>query len=188
MSHFIDIVNLKGKVFMLNSLALSGESFSTKYCIGVEHHQEYYTDKDYCQITKSIVSDCSIELSVKLRNYAELMREKGISYDNKKMIICSNSGMQADRGSKSHDFLYICNKIIHAKEFRLDMVSSRKYEAAFEWWDGELTLSGSKHGGKKWEFFFSITSWCESVMKFINSCESSLNLINKQSEDREIYR
>ena len=189
MPHFIDIVSLKEKVFVLNSLALSGEYFSIKYFIGVKEHQRYYTDQDYYQTTKSIVSNYAIELAVKLRNSAELMEEKNISYENEETIACFNAGNQADGKSESHDLLYICNKIIHAKKFSIDTVSSSKYKADFKWWSGELTLSGTLPGKKQtpWEFFFSITSWCESAIKFINSCEKSLNLINEQSEDRATY-
>lgn len=189
MSHFVDIGSLKEKVFILNNLALSGELFSTKYSIGVSEFQAHYSDLDYHYFTKSIVSNYVIELAVKLRNAAELLQEKKVSYINDKNIICYGAGRQADGKKVEHDLFYICNKIIHAKKFRIDTVGSSKYTADFKWWNGDLTLAGTSAGKKQtpWEFFFSIQSWCESAIIFINSCEASLRSINKQSEDRAAY-
>ncbi|MCF6264468.1 MAG: hypothetical protein L3J24_12890 [Xanthomonadales bacterium] len=189
MSHFVDIGSLKEKVFILNNLALSGELFSTSYFIGVSEFQKHYSDLDYHHFTKSIVSNYAIELAVKLRNASELLQENKISYINDKNILCYGAGKQAGSENEEHDLFYICNKIIHAKKFRIDTVGSAKYKVNFMWWNGYLTLAGTMAGKQQtpWEFFFSIQSWCESAIIFINSCETSLSTINMQSEDRAVY-
>jgi len=189
-SHYIDVINLKEKIFVLNNLALSGESFSTSYCIGVSEHQKHYSDLDYHHFTKSLVSNYAIELAVKLRNASELLQEGNIIFEKEKSIECYNVGNLAENfESKKHDFLYICDKIIHAKKFRIDTVGSKKYDADFKWWNGDLTLSGTAPGKKKlpWEFFFSIKIWCESAIVFLNSNEKHFKLINQQAEDRSVY-
>jgi hypothetical protein len=189
MSHFVDVGSLKEKIFVLNNLAFSGEKFSTTYFIGADEPKEHYSDLDYHHFTKSIVSNYAIELAVKLRNTAELLQENKIPYRCEKDIACSGAGRQASGEKEDHDFLYICNKIIHAKKFRIDTVGSKKYAAEFKWWSGDLTLAGTLSGKKQtqWEFFFSIQSWCESAVLFINSCEKYLSIINSHSEDRATY-
>jgi hypothetical protein len=185
----VDIGSLKEKLFILNNLALSGELFSVRYFIGESELQRHYSDLDYHHFTKSIVSNYAIELAVKLRNAAEMLQERGISYVNDKNIMCYGAGQHAFSKKKERDLFWVCNKIIHAKIFRIDTVGSRKYKGNFKWWGGDLTLAGTLMGKKQtpWEFFFSIQSWCESAIIFINSCEASLCSINEQSEDRATY-
>ena len=135
-------------------------------------------------------SKYTIELAVKLRNAAELMDANDFQYMNEKIIVCYPIGIHADSHQEKRDLLYICNKIIHAKKFRIDAVSSTKYNADFKWWSGDLTISGNYQGNKQppWEFFFSINSWCEAAISFINSSESSLHSINARAEDSLLFR
>ena len=186
MSHYIEIDGVREKIFILQNISLSGENFSTRYGVGVESIKGEYSNSKYWRLIKSIVSNSTLEIAVKLRNSAELLSENNLSFSNEKSIVCYSAGKLADGLKQDNDFIFLCNKIIHAKKFRVDSVGSTQYHKDLNWWDGLVTISGTLQGKRKkpWEFFFSITEWCDAALKYIDSIEENLLSIQANSEDQ----
>ena len=183
MSHQIAIDGVREKIFILQNISLSGECFSTRYGIGVEGYQVGYSNSEYWNLIKLIISNSTLEIAVKLRNSEDLLLENDLSYSNDKSIVCYNAGQLADGSKQCRNFRFLCNKIIHATKFRVDSVGSTQYHKDLNWWDGMVTISGTQRG-EPWEFFFCIIDWCDAALKYINSIEEQLLSIQANSEDQ----
>ena len=84
----------------------------------------------------------------------------------------------------SHDFVWICNKVIHAKSFNLIPVGSHKIELPLEWWDGDVDIAGVLQDKKtKWNISFDATTWLKSCLYFVTLVEDDLEVLKKQSSD-----
>ena len=137
----------------------------------MEHTVKY---DEYWEHTRSIVSNSCLEIAVKTRNAAEVLSAKGVSYPRENKIDVYNSGVMADGVRKEKDFIFICNKIIHAKEFRLDRQGNIKIHRDLLWWNGIVTIEGTDQKKKQWSFFFIILKWCDAILDFLNSTEEGL--------------
>lgn len=71
MSHYFELDGIREKIFILQSIALSGEPFSKEYAIGVQEDNSLYSQKEYWLNTKSIASNGVLEIAVKTRNAIE---------------------------------------------------------------------------------------------------------------------
>ena len=134
------------------------------------------------KLTKLIVSNSLIEVSVKMRCLVDDLKQKNILIEDGDKIKIYNSGRCADGNFKEKGFRFICNKIIHAESFNLDYIGKTTYHADMVWWSGEITLSG-KYDGKNWEFFFSVIHWLDQVMNFINRTEKEITRLQGDSRD-----
>ena len=182
MSHYFELSEIKQKLITVSALALSGEEFSKRYYMGVNDIQKVYTLSEYTKLTKLIVSNSLIEVSVKMRCLVDDLKQKNILIEDGDKIKIYNSGRCADGNFKEKGFRFICNKIIHAESFNLDYIGKTTYHADMVWWSGEITLSG-KYDGKNWEFFFSVIHWLDQVMNFINRTEKEITRLQGDSRD-----
>jgi len=188
MSHFIEIDGVKEKIYQLIEMALSAENFVSRYGIGVEGAERYISKDQYWRHTKSILSNYSLEIAVKLRNAAELLESKGVSFTLNNAISIYNSGSKADGTRKEKDIKFICHKIIHAKSFFVDAVGSHEKHENLLWWAGTLTLSGTDQSGKEWCFFFNVLEWCEASLSFLAEIENNLQNVQFNSDDLALRR
>jgi hypothetical protein len=113
------------------------------------------------------------------------LNSNDLDFANEKIITCYIAENLVDRTSSNRDFIYICNKIIHANFFCLGSVGSANYHNDINWWDGHLTLSGTFSGKntKSWNFFFDIIQWCEAAINFLESAEAQLLKLQSSSEE-----
>lgn len=185
MAHFIEIDGIREKLYLLIQMALSAESFVSRYGIGVENTKRFISKEQYWMHTKSTISNYSLEISVKLRNAIELLKSKGIIFTLNKSISVYNFGIKNYGSKEEKDVEYIFHKIIHAKSFQIDTVGSYKKHHNLLWWSGTLTLSGTELGnsGKTWCLFFNILDWCEASLEFLAQVEDNLKKIQLNSED-----
>lgn len=183
MSHLFGIDDIKEKILILSSLSMSGEEFCSRYAMGSDEHHKVYNLATYTKTTKHIVSNYIIDISVKLRSVVDSLRSSGIEVSLDKDVKGYNAGSCADGKSKTQNFRFICNKVIHAESFNLDFVGNQKYHKDMVWWSGEVTVSGV-YKSEKWEFFFSILEWCDSIVEFLD--ESEKQIANMQGESRDI--
>jgi len=188
LSHYFDVDGLRESIYAVISHVLASEQFVGRYGIGVEEAERIVTHDAYWGHTRSIVSNRCLEIAVKTRNAAEALRAKGIDYSTDKEVDVYNSGHLADGSKKAKDFIFICNKIIHAKEFRLDRQGHVARHKDLLWWGGMVTLEGTDQKNKEWCFFFIILDWCDSVLKFLNATENKLMDIRMSSYDLFNYQ
>jgi len=182
-SHLFGIDGIKEKIMILSSLSMSGKEFCGRYAMGSDEHHKVYDLATYTKTTKHIVSSYMIDISVKLRSVVDSLRSLGMEVSLDEYIKVYNSGSCADGNSKEKNFRFICNNIIHAESFNLDFVGNKKYHTDMVWWSGEVTVSGV-YQHKKWEFFFSVLDWCDSIVEFLD--ESETQIANMQGESRDI--
>jgi len=180
MSHFVDISKIRETIFTLNSIILSGESFAVKYNVGIESAPSLYPRKKYWLTLKKIISNRCLELSVLMRNSKELLDANGHNIKTHKILICADL---IDSKVISYDFVFIANKIIHAKSFQLTPVASIKYDESFEWWDGGIVISGTGQNKKPWILSINVSDWLGNIESFLNSTETDLHTIQNASED-----
>lgn len=174
MSHYFEIDGIREKIFIINSLALSGESFSKDYAIGTRNDNSLYTQKEYWINTKSLVSNGVLEIAVKIRNAYESLSK---SQSQEKIIICVENKEIAN-----HEFVWLCNKIIHAKSVSMIPVGSHNNEEPLEWWDGEIRLKGLLQDKKTpWDISFNVVCWLKSCLSFLNLAENELGNMRNQS-------
>lgn len=183
MSHLFGIDDIKEKIMILSSLSMSGEEFCCRYAMGSNEHHKVYNLATYTKTTKHIVSNYMIDISVKLRSVVDALRSSGTESILDTDVKAYNSGTCADGKSKDKDFRFICNKIIHADSFNLNFVGNKKYHDDMVWWSGEITVSG-RYQNKKWEFFFSVLDWCDSIVEFLDKSEKQI--ANMQGKSRDI--
>lgn len=193
MSHLIDLDGVREKLYILINLSLVGNSFANKYSIGIEEYQNYFSDEDYYNLTKSIVSNYSIETAIKLRSLIETLRKSNIDLKFNKEVSCFYPKEKSSNDiskQKRHDLNFICNKIIHATHFSLDTVSSMNQNPNIKWWEGSLTLEGKSQGkkGKPWSLFFYIHEYCESAIAFINDHKEEILKSQRNSLDYLIFK
>ena len=185
MSHYFEVNGIREKIFILQSLALSGENFSKEYAVGCREKPSLYSQKDYWLSVKSLVSNYILEISVKVRNASESVGATSEGVEA--------TGVKIDRGIKiycvenkevtRHDFLWLSNKVIHAKGFELVPVGSMQYSKPLEWWDGEIRVYGKLNGGNKWDISFSVVDWVKSCLVLVNKIESDLIKLKSNSAD-----
>lgn len=175
MSHYFDLDGIREKIFILHSLALSGEPFSREYSIGPHNDISLYSQTEYWTNAKSIASNGVLELAVKIRNAYEATTS-AMSREN--MITCIEN-----KNVVRHDFIWICNKIIHAKNFTMVPVGSHRNEVPLEWWDGEITMTGVNQNRTPWDISFNVLCWLKSCLFFVRSVELNLNDMKNQSGD-----
>lgn len=164
---------LKKKYSHLQCIAHSGESFSNNFQIGLNDNISLYTQKEYWIHVKTLVSNLTLEIAVKIRS----LRESTMKPSKSKVLTCIENNEL-----KRHDFIWICNKIIHAKSFNLVPVSSVRYEHPIEWWDGEIEATGTFQG-KQWSISFDAKEWLQSCLYNIKKFESYLVLARDSSKD-----
>jgi hypothetical protein len=180
MSHFVDFEKMREKIFILNNVVLSGEAFAIKYKVGIDEESTIYTQSDYWTTLKRIVSNSCLELSVMIRNSKELQDLKEGKSASHKIIMGADF---IDHKVGMYDFIYIANKIIHAKSFLLTPVGSCKYKESFEWWDGLIEVSGTAQNEKEWSQNFNLSDWLGCILYFLNDSQLSLSKIQMASHD-----
>ncbi|EGQ8957178.1 hypothetical protein V6957_004822 [Vibrio parahaemolyticus] len=180
MAHFVDFEKMREKIFILNNVVLSGEAFAIKYRVGIEGVPSLYPKSEYWTMLKRIVSNSCLELSVLIRNSKELRDLKEGKSESHKIIMCADF---IDHKVGKYDFMYIANKIIHAKSFLLTPVGSNQYEESFEWWDGLIEVSGTAQNGKDWSLSFNLSDWLGSIVNFLNHSQLVLSKIQVDSYD-----
>jgi hypothetical protein len=180
MTHFVDISKIRETIFTINSIILSGESFAQKYNVGIESAPSLYPRKKYWLTLKKIISHSCLELSVLMRNSKELLDVNDHKIDTHKILVCADL---INSNIKSYDFVFIANKIIHAKSFQLTPVGSNKYEEPFEWWDGRIEIGGTDQKKKPWSLSINVSDWLGTMESFLNETEALLHSLQNSSED-----
>ncbi len=188
MSHYFEIDGLREKVYAVINHVLASEQFVGRYGIGVEEVEHTVKYDEYWEHTRSIISNSCLEIAVKSRNAAEALSAKGITYPRENKIYVYNSGLLADGSKKARDFVFICNKIIHAKEFRLDQSGNINSHKDLLWWSGMVTIEGTDQKKKPWCFFFIILKWCDAILEFLNAAEEQLKKIRSNPIDLFNYK
>ncbi|ELJ8546098.1 hypothetical protein ACN255_003661, partial [Vibrio cholerae] len=182
MSHYFGIEEIRTKLIVVTGLALSGEEFCKRYRMGSDEHHKIYNLTDYKTLTKTIISNHLIEISVKVRCLVDTLSSKGIIFPVEKSITTYGAGSCADGKKKTKGFRFICNKIIHADSFNLDFIGRMSLPNEMVWWSGEVTVSGC-YQGEKWEFFFSVLDWCDEVMEFLKMADVQIDETQGSSRD-----
>ena len=180
MAHFVDINKIRETIFTLNSIILSGELFAQKYNVGIEFAPSLYPRKKYWLTLKKIISHSCLELSVLMRNSKELLDVNSHKIDTHKILMCADL---INSNVKNYDFIFIANKIIHAKSFQLRAVGSNKYEEAFEWWNGRIEISGTDQKQKPWSLNLNVSDWLGTLELFLDETEAILHSLQNSSED-----
>lgn len=173
MSHYFEFDGIREKIYTILSIAYSGENFALEYQVGTGNKIALYSQKDYWIQTKSIVSNSILEIAIKVRNSCESIEHN----DKTKTLSCIENSEVTSR-----DFIWVCNKIIHAKSFNLVPVGSHKYEQPLEWWDGEVDVSGEFYG-KPWKVSFDAVSWLKACANHIKYIEKELKNLRDSSQD-----
>jgi hypothetical protein len=179
MSHFVDISRIRERIFTLNSIILSGEAFARKYNVGIESAPSLYPRQKYWLTLKKIVSHSCLELSVLMRNSKELLDANDNNIKVHKILMCTDL---TNSNIKNYDFVYIANKIIHAKSFQLTPIGSSKYDESFEWWDGRIEVSG-RYKKEPWMLSINVSDWLGNIETFLNDTEDLLLTLQNGSED-----
>lgn len=187
MSHYFGIEELRAKLVTVTGLALSGEEFCKRYRMGSPECYKVYNITDYTTLTKTIVSNNLIEISVKVRCLVDVLKSQGVNFPIEKSITICGAGKCADGEQKTKGFRFICNKIIHADSFNLDFIGRKSLPKDMVWWSGEVTVSGT-YQGEKWEFFFSILDWCDEVIAFLKVAEEEIDKTQASSRDLQLRR
>lgn len=182
MSHYFGIEEIRAKLIVVTGLALSGEEFCKRYRMGSDEYHKTYNLTDYTTLTKTIVSNNLIEMSVKVRCLVDALSSQGIIFPVEKSITTYGPGSCADVKKKTKGFRFVCNKIIHADGFNLDFIGRKSLPKEMVWWSGDVTVSGN-YQGEKLEFFFSILDWCDEIMEFLKMAETQIGKTQRNSRD-----
>jgi hypothetical protein len=190
MAHIVEVNEVKEKIYFLIEMALAAEHLVSRYAIGVDDSVKTLSKHQYWKRTKSIVSNYSLEIAVKLRNTLELLQFNGFVLKLEPIIHVYSVGALAKGAVKKNDLRYICNKIIHAKSFSVDAVGSANKHKDLIWWSGDLTLSGTEQGknGEEWSFFFNVVEWCDALLSFLYEVEDKLTNIQINSQNLFLLR
>jgi len=173
MSHYFNVEEIRTQLMIVTGMALSGEELCKRYRMGSRDNYKTYSLDEYKNLTKRIVSNILIETSVKTRYLLDSLDKTTAKSTTNKTIKIHNSGAQSDGKNENVDFRFICNKIIHAKSFNIDLVGKHSLPEEMVWWSGEITIAGD-FNGKSWEFFFFALDWCDAVSEFLLAAEGKI--------------
>ena len=182
MAHFINIESDREKLYQLLMLELSAKEFVCKNAIGVPEHEKLISKEQYWSYTKSIVSNFSLEISVKIRNAMDLLLSNDCDLKLKDNIFIYPIKLPEKEQASYKNLRYICNKIIHANEFQIDASGSTEKHKKLIWWSGTLTISGRERN-KDWCFFLQFNQWCNACLEFLAEHEEQLEQLRLNSFD-----
>ncbi|MBN3817104.1 hypothetical protein G3N57_11020 [Paraburkholderia sp. Se-20369] len=171
MSHAIDLLSLREKLFVLQHISHGSE----KYCqdVGLVVEDDLYDrnfDPNYKTVwadTKVLVSNYLIECAVKLRMLQEFCEKS----DDRSKIAALGKQAVGDLpigrvldGSFQLSIREASNKIIHATSCDLYFKES---QAAVIYWQGTCNLKGSL-GKESWHLELHVANWGLAVQRYLD--------------------
>ena len=184
MPHRINIDGITESLFLLQNLVHASRSFCSANKITGTSNAEGEFDFDYYSgWLKLMACENLIQVSVRLRILEDIVKADGDSVDfsvldgeARKDIILGNC---AEASTENITLREAWNKIIHATETQLDW----KAENGFEFWTGDVLLSGNKYGSG-WKLVLHVKPFVIASTRFLDHLEQTVDFHHLYKYDR----
>jgi hypothetical protein len=169
MSHLLNIDSTIEKLILLEHYAYGAKEYSRLRLLGSEEDQGHGALDDYWSWTKGIISDFSIECSIKIRALQDFIdkQEEFKSKDFDKKVCQDKELGQAISGNFKISIRECCNKIIHAKSVVPIFETTTNGKSEFQFWNGELDLKGD-YASVNWHLRLNVGVWARACVEYID--------------------
>jgi len=175
MSHSLDFDGIYEKLILLQHYSFGSKKYCSERLIGSSKDIGNEKYDSYWGWTKGIISNYTIECSIKYRLILDIIENKEDIVDLDKLDKISIENLNIGDvllGDFNLSLRESCNKIIHSKKAVPIWAKSTLNGVKFYYWTGKYKLTG-KHKNKDWEVLLNINQWAFAMERFFDLFESS---------------